>query len=358
MDTKKIVLTGGGSAGHVSPNMALIPYLNELGYEIHYFGTNGIEHSLITQKFDYVHYHTIKAGKLRRYFSLQNFTDPFRVLSGIASARRKMRRIKPDVVFSKGGFVSVPVIIAANKIAPIIAHESDFSPGIATKISAKFATRVCTSFEETAKLFGKKGVHTGSPIRAELFMGSAEKGKEFLGFERDLPILLIIGGSLGAQAINENIRAILPALLNEFNIAHICGKGKIDSKFEDLEGYKQFEYLSEPLKHVFAASDIIVSRAGANAVFEFIALRKPALLIPLPSKSSRGDQLQNAMYFTKKGYFETLEQENITRVTLFDAIMSLYQNRERYIESMKKDNTLANGTQNVLNVILEAAKRN
>ncbi|NLB61339.1 MAG: undecaprenyldiphospho-muramoylpentapeptide beta-N-acetylglucosaminyltransferase [Clostridiales bacterium] len=352
---KKIVMTGGGSAGHVSPNMALIPYLYDEGFEIHYFGTNGIEHQLITDNFDFVQYHTIKSGKLRRYFSLKNLTDPFRVIAGIASARKEIKAIKPDVVFSKGGYVSVPVVMAAHKIAPIIAHESDFSPGIATKISARYATKVCTSFEQTAKAFGKKGLYTGSPIRSELFSGNAENGRSFLKFENDLPILLVIGGSLGALAINENIRACLPALLNEFNVAHICGKGKIDAKFDVLEGYNQYEYLSKPLADVFAAADVIVSRAGANAIFEFIALKKPALLIPLPSKSSRGDQLQNAMYYTKKGYFETLEQEQVTKITLYNAIISLYQNKEKYVNSMKKDIVAANGTQNVLNIIYKTA---
>ena len=262
-----------------------------------------------------------------------------------------MRRIKPDVVFSKGEAVSVPVIIAATKL-PIIAPNPISHP-VSPRRLARNSPRAYALHLRKQQSF--KARHTGSPIRVS-FMGSAEKARNSWaskGFAHTAH-----NWQLRRTSHNENIRAILPALLNEFNIAHICGKGKIDSKFEDLEGYKQFEYLSEPLKHVFAKPDIIVSRAGANAVFEFIALRKPALLIPLPSKSSRGDQLQNAMYFTKKGYFETLEQENITRVTLFDAIMSLYQNRERYIESMKKDNTLANGTQNVLNVILEAAKRN
>lgn len=348
---KKIVLTGGGSAGHVSPNMALIPYLFDEGFEIHYFGTKGIEHQLITENFDYVQYHTIKSGKLRRYFSLKNLTDPFRVVAGIASARKEIKAIKPDVVFSKGGYVSVPVVMAAHKVAPIIAHESDFSPGIATKISARYATKICTSFEQTAKLFGKKGIYTGSPIRLELFKGISEKGRAFLKFDRDLPLLLVIGGSLGALAINETVRACLPALLNEFNVAHICGKGKVDTKFNGLDGYNQYEYLSKPLSDVFAAADIIVSRAGANALFEFFALKKPALLIPLPSKSSRGDQLQNAMYYTKKGYFETLPQEQVTKITLYNAIISLYENREKYIDNMQNDFIAANGTENVLKII-------
>lgn len=347
--TKTIILTGGGSAGHVTPNLALVPRLKAEGFVVHYIGTaDGIERGLV-EKTEGITYHAISAGKLRRYFSLKNFTDPFRVIKGMFQARRIIREVKPDVVFSKGGFVSVPVVMAAKGKAPVVAHESDYTPGLANKITAKFATKVCVTFEDTLKYVGSKGVFTGTPIRPELYDGDDKRGLEFTGFTGEKPILLMMGGSLGAQAVNDALREILPRLTRTFDVIHLCGKGKLDETIDD-PAYRQYEYISEELPDLLAAADIILSRAGANAVFEFLALAKPALLIPLPLSASRGDQILNAGYFARKGYAMTLDQDNMTGDTLFDAIHDLYDRRLSFISAMSSD-ALADGTDEVLSVI-------
>lgn len=351
--SKSIILTGGGSAGHVTPNLALLPRLQAEGFEVHYIGTEeGIEKTLVEGK-EGVTYHAIAAGKLRRYFSLKNFTDPFRVVKGMFQARRIIKEVKPSVVFSKGGFVSVPVVIAAKGIAPVVTHESDYTPGLANKISARFAKKICVTFEDTLKYTGEKGIHTGTPIRPELYDGEAKRGLEFTGFSGEKPILLMMGGSLGAQAVNEALRAALPKLTRSFDVIHLCGKGKKDDSITD-PSYVQYEYISKELPDLFAAADIILSRAGANAVFEFLALAKPALLIPLPLSASRGDQILNAGYFARKGYAMTLDQSELTPDTLFDAIHDLYDRRLSFISEMSGD-ALADGTDEVLNVIREVA---
>ena len=274
--TKKIVLTGGGSAGHVTPNIALIPALRKAGYEIYYIGSyTGIEKKLIE---DYnVPYFGIATGKLRRYFDPKNFTDPFRVLKGFAEAKKILKKIKPDIVFSKGGFVSVPVVRAAGALKiPYIVHESDMTPGLANKLSIAGANRICCNFPETMRLLpAEKAVLTGTPIRDELGMGDAAEGKKLCGFEDDKPVLMVIGGSLGAQSVNETVRYALPRLLPNFNIVHICGKEKMDNLKLTLPGYKQFEYVKNELKDIFAMADIVVSRAGANSICELLALKSP-----------------------------------------------------------------------------------
>ena len=354
---KTIVMTGGGTAGHVTPNVALIPHLREAGFsDIHYIGTNGIEKELIT-KIDGVTYHEIPSGKLRRYFSLKNFTDPFRVVAGIFKAKRLIKEIEPDVVFSKGGFVSVPVVIGAKGKAPVVAHESDYTPGLTTKISARYAKKICVSFSDTMKYLPEgKAIHTGSPIRDMLFEGNAEKGKAMLTFSDIKPVIMVMGGSLGAAALNKAVRDALPDLLPRFNIVHICGKGKKDESLVGAEGYVQFEYVSDELPDIFAAADIIASRAGANSVFEFLALCKPSLLVPLPSKSSRGDQILNAAYFKEHGFSEVIAQEDITREKFTETINAMYDNRERYIRAMQDERTARDGARNVINVILEVTK--
>lgn len=353
--TKTIVLTGGGSAGHVTPNLALVPRLRAEGFTIHYIGTaDGIERSLVEGRED-ITYHAIAAGKLRRYFSLKNFTDPFRVVKGMLQARRIIREVKPDVVFSKGGFVSVPVVIAAKGKAPVVAHESDYTPGLANKITAKFATKVCVTFEDTLQYVGAKGVFTGTPIRPELYEGEAKRGLEFTGFTGEKPILLMMGGSLGAQAVNTALREALPRLTRVFDVIHLCGKGKLDETITD-PAYRQYEYISKELPDLLAAADIILSRAGANAVFEFLALAKPALLIPLPLSASRGDQILNAGYFARKGYAMTLDQEKMTADSLFDAINDLYDRRLSFISAMSSD-ALADGTDEVLSVIRQQTEQ-
>ena len=332
---KHIVLTGGGTAGHVTPNIAMIPRLKELGYKISYIGSyDGIEKKLI-EELD-IPYYGISSGKLRRYFDVKNFTDPFKVMKGLFEAKKLMKQLKPDVVFSKGGFVTVPVVVAASrKKIPTFIHESDMTPGLANKLSIPFATKVCCNFPETVShLPADKAVLTGTPIRQELLTGDPKKALEFTGFTPDKPVILVIGGSLGAVAVNDAVRAILPELLKEFHVIHLCGKDKLDESLKNTQGYVQYEYIKKELADLFALSSIVISRAGANAICELSALNKPNLLIPLSARASRGDQILNARSFERLGYSKVLEEEEITNDILLDAIHDLYENRETYITAM------------------------
>ncbi|MDO5383040.1 MAG: undecaprenyldiphospho-muramoylpentapeptide beta-N-acetylglucosaminyltransferase [Eubacteriales bacterium] len=332
---KKIVLTGGGTAGHVTPNIALLPSLKEAGYEIFYIGSyTGIEKTLIEDLG--IPYYGISSGKLRRYKSLKNLTDPFRVLRGLSQAKKLMKQIKPDVVFSKGGFVSVPVVLAAaSKKIPVIIHESDMTPGLANKIAMRKATKICCNFPETMKyLPEEKAVLTGSPIRQELLSGNKLAGLELCNFTIEKPIILVVGGSTGAVRVNEAVRKILPELLKKFQVVHLCGKGKTDESLNNISGYIQFEYISDEMRDLFAISDIVISRAGANAICELLALKKPNLLIPLSANASRGDQILNANSFKEHGYSSVLYEEDITPESLLEAVNDLYDNRHSYINAM------------------------
>lgn len=332
---KKIVLTGGGTAGHVTPNIALIPELQKKGYEVHYIGSHdGIEKQLI-EKMN-IPYYGISSGKLRRYFDLKNFSDPLKVLKGCKEAHDILKKIRPDVVFSKGGFVTVPVVFAAKRCGiPAIIHESDMSPGLANKLCLPFASRVCANFPEALESLPKgKSVLTGTPIRQELFYGNKDKGLQFCGFTSAKPVLLIIGGSLGAVAVNQAVRSILPELLKDFQVIHLCGKGKRDESLEGTKGYVQYEYIEKELRDLFAASDVILSRAGANAICELLALRIPNILIPLPAHASRGDQILNAKSFAKQGFSYLLEEEQMTGETLLAAIHEVYTQRDDFRKRM------------------------
>lgn len=333
---KKIVLTGGGTAGHVTPNLALIPGLKELGYEIHYIGSkNGIEKELITDQG--IPYYGISTGKLRRYLSLKNVSDPFRVIKGAFEARSVLKKIRPDIVFSKGGFVAVPVVIAADMLKiPSIIHESDMTPGLANRMCIPRAKKVCCNFPETEKyLPASKAVVTGTPIRPELLTGDPEKAKRFCGFTEDKPVILVIGGSLGSVAINNAIRGGLSALLEKYQIIHICGKGNLEASLSHTNGYVQYEYISTELPDLFALADMIVSRAGANAICEIAALAKPNLLIPLSAEASRGDQILNAASYERQGFSMVLQEKDVTTATLMTALNDLYRNRDQYIQKMK-----------------------
>ena len=332
---KRIILTGGGTAGHVTPNIALLPRLKELNYDIHYIGSyNGIEKELIEQ-FG-IPYHGISTGKLRRYFSVQNFTDPFRVIKGLGEAKKLVKILHPDVIFSKGGFVSVPVVLAGkSRHVPTIIHESDMTPGLANKIAMRSATKICCNFPETVQyLPQQKAVLTGSPIRKELLQGNKLAGLNLCHFNTEKPVILVVGGSTGAVKVNNAVRAILPELLKDFQVVHLCGKGKTDKSFENKEGYVQFEYISKEMRDLFAMSDIVISRAGANAICELLALKKPNLLIPLSANASRGDQILNANSFKKHGYSAVLMEEDITPETLLAAVRDLYQKRMTYVNNM------------------------
>jgi UDP-N-acetylglucosamine--N-acetylmuramyl-(pentapeptide) pyrophosphoryl-undecaprenol N-acetylglucosamine transferase len=333
---KRIVFTGGGTAGHVTPNIALFPMLRKMGYDIHYIGSyDGIEKKLIE---DYrIPYYGISTGKLRRYFDIKNFSDPFRVMKGYSEAKKILKALKPDVVFSKGGFVSVPVVRAAAALKiPCIIHESDMTPGLANKLCIPVAKKVCCNFPETLQaLPTDKAVLTGSPIRAELLKGNRDKGIELCGFDPLKPIIMVIGGSQGAAGINTLVRDALPSLLEDFQVAHVCGKDKIDNMLLNTRGYKQFEYVKDDLKDLFAMSDLVISRAGANAICELLALKKPNLLIPLPAAASRGDQILNAKSFEAQGFSMVADEDYLSAVTLTEKVHELYFTRQQYIDAMR-----------------------
>lgn len=348
---KKIILTGGGTAGHVTPNLALIPSLQKLGYEIHYIGSyQGIEKKLIEGA--NIPYDGISSGKLRRYFDIKNFSDPIRVLKGYREALKLMKRYKPDVVFSKGGFVSVPVVMAAKHYhIPTIIHESDMSPGLANKLCFPSARKICCNFPETLPyLPEEKAVLTGSPIRAELLKGDRLAGLQYANLSADRPVILIIGGSLGSVTVNTAVRAILPRLLPDFQVVHICGKGNLDESLIGTKGYVQYEYVDTPLRHLFAASDLVLSRAGANSICEILALRKPNILIPLSAAASRGDQILNAESFKKQGFSTIIAEEALSDDLLFQAILETYQNRSEFIHNMEQS-PLGNAVETVVQLL-------
>ncbi len=354
---KKIVLTGGGTLGHVTPHLALIPHLQAKGYEIHYIGTeNGMEAPRM-KAVDGIIYHAVKSGKLRRYHSWQNFTDPFRVIAGAFQSARLMGKIRPDVVFSKGGFVAVPVVFGAwlHRI-PVLCHESDLTPGLANKLCRPFARRFATTFPECAQALGPKAEMTGTPLRRELFQGDREKGLALFGFDGSKPVLLMMGGSSGAQSVNAALRSALPSLLDQFDVAHICGKGNLDEGLKGTAGYAQREFLNEELPDALACTDLVLSRAGANALCEFQELGRPMLLIPYPKGASRGDQILNAASLEKRGLCMVLQQENMTPETLVKALEDTWARREE-LSAALKNAPPADGTKRVLEMIEEVQKK-
>lgn len=346
---KKILLTGGGTAGHVTPNIALMPALKADGYQISYIGSyDGMERRLIEEL--NIPYYGISSGKLRRYFDIKNFTDPFKVIKGYFEAKKLMKKLKPDVVFSKGGFVTVPVVMAAKSCKiPAIIHESDMTPGLANKLAIPSAYKVCHNFPETADSLPEgKAVLSGSPIRKELLEGDRKRGLEICGFNEEKPVILVIGGSLGAAAINEAVRKALPVLLPSYQIIHVCGKGKVDTSIKDTPGYIQFDFVKQELSDLLACADLIISRAGSNAICEFLALHKPNILIPLPAHASRGDQILNAASFEKQGFSYLLPEEMVTDESLTKAVNEVFENRETYIQAMK-----ATAASNAIDIIVK-----
>lgn len=351
---RKILLTGGGTAGHVTPNIALLPSLKEANYDIVYMGSyDGIEKKLIAD-FE-IPYIGISTGKFRRYLDVKNFTDPFRVLKGFSEAKKFLKEYHPDVVFSKGGFVSVPVVRAAAALKiPCIIHESDMTPGLANKLCIPVAKKVCCNFPETLeKLPADKAVLTGSPIRSELLQGNKLAGLDMCGFTANKPVLMVIGGSLGAADVNKAVRLALPKLLERFQVVHLCGKDKLDNLLLNTPGYKQFEYVKAELKDLFAMTDIVISRAGANAICELLALKKPNILIPLPASKSRGDQILNAKSFEAQGFSIVIDQDYLTENLLLERVYELYDNRTKYLEAMEKSNQL-DSIQTIMKLIEEA----
>ena len=352
---KKIVLTGGGTAGHVTPNIALIPRLREEGYEIAYIGSyDGIEKKLITD-FD-IPYTGISTGKFRRYLDVKNLTDPFRVIKGYSEAKKCLKELKPDVVFSKGGFVSVPVVRAAAALKiPCIIHESDMTPGLANKLCIPVAEKVCCNFPETLKMLPEgKAVLTGSPIREELAKGNKLAGLELCGFTANKPVIMVTGGSLGAANVNKAVRDALPRLLEDFQVVHLCGKDKVDNLLLNTPGYKQFEYIKSEMKDLFAMADLVISRAGANAICELLALKKPNILIPLPASSSRGDQILNAKSFEAQGFSIVIDEDDLTTDLLVDKVHELYFSKQTYHDAMSRSGQM-DSIQTIVQLINEAA---
>lgn len=353
---KRIILTGGGTAGHVTPNIALIPRLKEEGFDIHYIGSyNGIEKKLIEDM--RIPYHGISSGKLRRYFDVRNFSDPFRVIKGCGEASCLVKSLKPDVVFSKGGFVSVPVVLAAKKHrVPAIIHESDMSPGLANKLCIPSAVKICCNFPEAMEHLPKdKAVLTGTPIRQELFQGDPLEAIRFTGLSANKPTILVVGGSTGSVKVNEAVRGCLDELLKTYQIIHLCGKDKVDPAFENRSGYVQYEYIKKELSSLLAFADIVISRAGANAICELQALAKPNVLIPLGSSASRGDQLLNAESFQKQGFSHVLLEENLTNATLLEAVREVYDHRSDYRKTMEASR-MSNSIDIIMDLIRDAAK--
>ncbi len=353
---RTIVFTGGGTAGHVTVNLAIIPYFQYQGWEVHYIGSQqGIERELISVMPD-VHYHNISTGKLRRYMDWNNVKDPFRVLKGLWQTYRLLAQLRPHVIFSKGGFVSVPVIAGAwlHRI-PSIIHESDLTPGLANRLCIPFATRLCTTFPETGDMIkSDKVVYLGTVIRKELFAGEAIRGLALCQFVRTKPVLLIMGGSLGSQRINQVIRNVLPQLTAKFQVLHICGKGNVKPELESRT-YRQFEFVKNELADLLTSTDLVISRAGSNSIFEFLALKKPMLLIPLSSAASRGDQIANAESFRKRGFASVLAEEDCTDETLLAELDALWARKAEMIAAMDQEPRI-DATPSLINLIEKIAK--
>ena len=321
---KHLLCTGGGTAGHVLPTLPVIERVLAQGGQVSYIGSrSGLEKRLL-QGVD-LSYFGISSGKLRRYFSWSNVTDLFRIVAGVFQALLLLRQLRPDVVFSKGGFVSFPVVLAAWLLRiPTVAHESDISPGLANRMAMPFLHTLCLNFDATrAGSFRGHPLLTGTPLRADLLAGDRERGRRLLGVATGRPVLLVTGGSLGADAINETLRAALPKLLERFEVVHVCGPGKAVAV--QREGYHQYEYVTQEWGDLLAAADLVVSRAGANTLYELLALGKPSLLIPLSLRVSRGDQIENAAYAQAQGFGSVLAEDDLNPENLLDAVSSAWR---------------------------------
>ncbi|WP_373370303.1 undecaprenyldiphospho-muramoylpentapeptide beta-N-acetylglucosaminyltransferase [Irregularibacter muris] len=353
---KKIIMTGGGTAGHVTPNIALLSSLRKEGFSVYYVGTkDGIERQLIEK--ENIPYYTIKAGKLRRYLDVKNITDIAKISQGFMQSLAILNKLKPDILFSKGGFVSSPLVWAAwSKRIPVVLHESDITPGLANKIALPFAKNICYSFPETIKFLPKdKSKLTGIPVRETLFTGNEVFGRKLCSFHDKKPIIVIIGGSLGSQILNKTIRQSLDTLLENHHICHICGQGNIEKNLNNIPGYKQFEYISDELPHIFAMANIVVSRAGATTLNEILALKKPNILIPLSRQASRGDQILNAESYKKQGFSYVVEEETLNEETLINAINHVSSKEKEYIAKMEAS-AMTNAIEKVMEVICHNVK--
>ena len=349
MQKAKIVLCGGGTAGHIMPHLALIDGLRKIFDEIHYIGSVGGMEKTLMSNVPGVIYHEIICAKLRRSLSLKNLVIPIKLTQGFIQARKLLRKIKPNVIFSKGGYASVPVVWAAPKDCKVFIHESDMSLGLANKICQPKARNVLLTFDN---LNIKKGIYTGMPLRHQIYYGNKQKIFEQYNIGKR-KILLVMGGSQGSKMINQTLRQVLDKLILKYDIIHITGKGNLDNRYNN-QGYYQLEFCDN-IYDIYAASDIVVSRAGSTAISELAALNKPMLLIPLPKKQSRGDQIQNAQYFSEQGIAKVLLQENLTPQSLYDNILSLDENKHQYVQKMQKIK-YPDGRLKVLQILSDAIK--
>ncbi len=350
---KKIIFTGGGSAGHVTPNLSIIEKIKD-EFEIHYIGSKfGIEKEII-DKYKFITYHPITTVKLERKFTLKNMLIPFKLLKGIYDSKKIINKLKPSIIFSKGGFVSVPVAISGKlKKVPIIAHESDYTMGLANKLIYKFCNIMCFTFEDTYKNYKNKGLFTGTPLRDKIFKGNKIKVLHKFQTNEKLPNLLVFGGSLGAKAINDVVFSSINDLCKNFNVFHIVGKNNINKQI-NISNYYQFEFVDN-IEDFFDTADIVMSRAGSNSIFELCAKNLPMLLIPLPLSSSRGDQILNASYLQKKNLCITLPQEELNQKTLLNNLNALYKNKNYYIQNLKNEPNF-NGTEKIVELIKKHSK--
>ena len=349
---KKIIFTGGGSGGHVTLNLSLIPLFQQAEWEIIYIGSkDGIENELI-KKIPNVKYYAIATGKLRRYFSWQNFKDALRVPLGIVQAWNIIRKEKPDVIFSKGGFVSFPVVLGGylNRCKKIYMHESDVTPGLANKMSLPFVSTFFTTFSDTSDFVPNKEkiCYVGPVLTDRLDNGNIDKARDLCSFNSEKPVIMFVGGSLGAKSINNAVIKNLEALLNKYQIIHICGKGQ--TTMAKCEGYAPFEFVDKEFKDLIALADVIVSRSGSNAIFELLSQKKPMLLVPLPSTSSRGEQTLNAQSFKKQGFAEVLADNEISD-NLVGAINELFEYRLDYIKNMENADWKRTSNQELFTII-------
>lgn len=328
----KIAFTGGGTAGHVTPNIALMEKFRDLGWDMLYIGSsNGIERELVAQFDPQLPYYSISCEKLRRKFSFKTFLIPFKVPFGCLQACWYLLRNKVDVVFSKGGFVSLPVVIGAWLAGkPVIAHESDRSPGLANRIAFPFCRKICVTFATTQAYFrnSTKVVITGNPIRKSFFQVDKDAIRNKYGVDQQQPLLLVFGGSMGAESINRIIRQHLPELLRYYQVIHVCGKGKLDPQFDSYNSYQQFEYIGDDFPGLLATADYVISRAGSNSIYELLILHKPHILIPLNNQATRGDQVENAEYFRQQNISTVLYEHEIDAHTLLFALSELDERRE------------------------------
>lgn len=351
---KTIVLTGGGTGGHVIPHLAILEDLKKEFDNIIYIGSiDGIEKDIISKEKS-IKYYPIPTVKFIRKLTLKNLSIPFKLLNSISKAKKILKDTKPNIIFSKGGFVSVPVVIAAKKLnIPIISHESDLSMGLANKIIYKYCNKMCTTFEKTAKN-RKKCIYTGSPIRKSLFEGKISEAQKLTNFKTQKPTILFVGGSTGAKTLNEIIYKTLPILTKKYNLIHIVGKGKKRQNIS-YDDYVQLEFVNN-IENIFAVTDIVVSRAGSNAIYEFLSLKKPMLLIPLPKTQSRGDQIENANYFKQLNIATVLEQEKLTTNSLVLEIENLFKNKDKFINNMKNLKT-KDGNKKIVEIIKKYTKQ-